>query len=465
LFETASALAAFMAERGLARGDRVAIIAPKNTDAITVLFATLMAGGVYVPIQPRWPAGRIEATLNDCSPRFVFRETDAGPQWIDRKDLSEIAWNEALGRSGRLAPAPGVTPEDPAFILFTSGSTGRPKGVVISHRAAGAFVAWCEAEFGIHQQDRLACPSPLSFDLSTFDIFLMARAGAACVIVPGQIVWMPRFLVRFAAERRITAWYSVPSVLAGMLDEGSFARAECPALRLVLFAGEVLSGPNVARLAAAFPDAACYNLYGPTETNVVTYYRVPREFDSSRPVPIGLPCPYAELALDPASVGAGELLAGGESLMIGYWNRPQETEGAFVRTAPGGSRFYRTGDRASVDAAGCYAFHGRLDRQVKRRGYRIELGEIEEAISRHPDVLETAAIASPDDRSGASITVFVRIRPGAAPSDIEIRTQLAAALPEYMMPDRIVRISQMPRGSRGKVDYIALRNFDASSEG
>ena len=465
LFRYSAALASTFIRRGLGKGDRVAIVAPKSTDSITVLFATLMSGGVYVPLQPRWPADRLDRTLKDCSPRFVYRETACGPQLTDTNDGASIPWGEALAGSISAAGLPDVSPGDPAFILFTSGSTGQPKGAVISHQAVAAFVTWCGEEFGIHERDRIACPSPLGFDLSTFDVFSMARAGAVCVIVPEQITWMPRFLTRFVAEAAITAWYSVPTILAAMLNEGHLAGSQCPDLRLVLFAGEALSSRNVGRLLSAVPQAACYNMYGPTETNVVTYYRVPEGFDPSHAVPIGVPCPYAELAFDPAGieeaagVRTGELLVGGNALMTGYWNRLQETERAFTNLLPGGPRFYRTGDRVWVDECGCYTFVGRLDRQVKRRGHRIELGEVEAALSRHPGVLEAAAIAFPDDQRGTVITAFIRATPGAVLSDVQIRKHCAAVLPAYMMPDRIVSIDVMPKGGRGKVDYLVLENL------
>ena len=149
--------------------------------------------------------------------------------------------------------------------------------------------------------------------------------------------------------------------------------SEWPSLRAKCFAS-----PKVALLQAALPGVVWANLYGPTETNVVTWYRVPPEFDSSEPLPIGKPCPYAEVTMDPET---GELLAGGASTMSGYWNRPEETARAFVDVD--GRRYYRTGDRVSRGPSGDYTFIGRLDRQVKRRGFRIELGEIEAVLARH----------------------------------------------------------------------------------
>jgi amino acid adenylation domain-containing protein len=457
LLENATLIAAALGQRGLGKGDRVALILSKTTDAIAALFGTLLAGGVYVPVQPHWPAERVASTLEDCGARFVFTEEDSAFSILDVQAGRSIGWAEVLKHDAGRFRAPPVSPQDTALILFTSGSTGRPKGVAISHRAAAAFVNWSGREFGIGPDDRIACPSPLSFDLSTFDVFNLARGGATCVIVPERNVWFPRFLTEFLHEQRITAWYSVPSILAGMLNEGGLARRSYPDLRVILFAGEVFAPASVARLQAAVPNAALYNLYGPTETNVVTWYQVPPGFDGSRPVPIGRACPYARVELDGAG-DEGELLAGGESLMNGYWNRPEETAAAFAEIDCKG-RYYRTGDRVTVNPEGDLVFIDRMDRQVKRRGFRIELGEIEAALSRHPAVLEAAAVSTEEPESGASITAFVRIQPGHPVSQAGIKAHCARILPPYMLPDRIVFLAAVPKGSRGKTDYAALRDL------
>ena len=229
------------------------------------------------------------------------------------------------------------------------------------------------------------------------------------------------------------------------------ARHDYPGLRVVLFAGEVFRGTDVARLVATVPQAVCANLYGPTETNVVTWYRVPRSFDGSQPLPIGQPCPYATVTMDAAS---GELLAGGDSLMSGYWNRPEDTQRAFVDVD--GKRYYRTGDRVSRAADGNYLFLGRLDRQIKRRGFRIELGEIETALANREDILEAAVVAVDDGKMGTAIIAFVRSRLAGVVSLIEAKAHCARTLPLYMVPDHIVFLDAIPKGSRGKIDYIAL---------
>ena len=453
LFEQSASLALRFVGHGIRKQDRIALVLPKSTDAIVAVFASLLAGAIYVPIHPQWPRERIEATLEDCAARLVIEGEGSLPRITDRKISADIPWNAPtdIHRDISEDSLPRPNAGDPALILFTSGSTGRPKGVVLSHRAVSAFVKWSAREFQISSADRIACPSPLSFDLSTFDIFNMALCGATCVLVPDNVVWMPRFLVEFVREARITCWYSVPSILAGMLEEGRMAQHDYPDLRVILFAGEVFRSANVARLQAAVPNAACVNLYGPTETNVVTWYRIPPGFDGSHPLPIGRPCPYATVTVDAAS---GELLAGGDSLMSGYWNRQEETQHAFVDLE--GKRYYRTGDRVSQTPDGNYLFLGRLDRQVKRRGFRIELGEIEAALAAQEDILEAAAVAVEDGKMATAIIAFVRPRSTGSITLVETKAHCARTLPLYMVPDHIVFLDAIPKGSRGKIDYIAL---------
>jgi amino acid adenylation domain-containing protein len=458
LFAQAQSLALRFLEYGIQPGDRIALVLPKSSDAIIAVFASLLAGAIYVPLHPRWPRERIDAVLAECGARLLIEDADATPRMTDLHTGASLAWTVPAAQEADSALLPQMKAEDTAFILFTSGSTGRPKGVELSHRAVGAFVRWTAREFQITDGDRIACPSPLGFDLSTFDIFNMALCGATAVLVPDNIVWMPRFLVQFVREARISCWYSVPSILAGMLQAGGMAAHSYPDLRLILFAGEVFPAPTLVRLQAAVPDALCANLYGPTETNVVTWCRVPPEFNGSQPLPIGHPCPYAAARIDASN---GELLAGGDSLMRGYWNRPDETGRSLVTLD--GVRYYRTGDRVSVTADGSYLFAGRLDRQVKRRGFRIELGEIEAALLSHGDILEAAVVAVEKKQKGVTIVAFVRLCApvcalGVAPL-ADLKAHCGRSLPSYMLPDRILFVDAIAKGNRGKIDYLALKNI------
>jgi amino acid adenylation domain-containing protein len=450
----AQSLALCFCEHGIQPRDRIALALPKSTDAIVAVFASLLAGAIYVPLHPRWPQERINAVLADCTARLLIKGDGAPPRIVDLDTGASITWPESTRHEADLALLPRMTPEDTAFILFTSGSTGRPKGVELSHRAVSAFVRWTAREFQIISGDRIACPSPLGFDLSTFDIFNMALCGATVVLVSDHIVWMPRFLVQLLRESRISCWYSVPSILAGMLQEGRMAAHSYPDLRLILFAGEVFPAPTLAKLQAAAPEALCANLYGPTETNVVTWCRVPDKFDGVQTLPIGHACPYAEVRIDESS---GELLAGGDSLMRGYWNRPEETERCFITLQ--GKQYYRTGDHVSIAPDGNYLFLGRLDRQIKRRGFRIELGEIEAALLGHEDILESAAVAIDIGSKGVAITAFLRLRAVGAVTLADVIAHCGRHLPPYMLPDRIHFLDALPKGNRGKIDYLALQRI------
>ena len=462
LFAQAQSLALRFCEHGIQPRDRIALALPKSTDAIVAVYASLLAGAIYVPIHPRWPRERLDRALAECGARLLIDGNGPRPRITDLRAGSTIAWPEPAMRQGNPARVPQVSllrpgklpvmrSEDTALILFTSGSTGQPKGVELTHRAVSAFVRWTAREFQIVAGDRIACPSPLGFDLSTFDIFNMALRGATAVLAPDNIVWMPRFLVRFLRESRVSCWYSVPSILAGMLREGGMAAHSYPDLRLILFAGEVFPAPALAKLLAAAPDALCANLYGPTETNVVTWCPVPPCFDGSQPLPIGHPCPYAKVRIDENS---GELLAGGDSLMRGYWNRPDETECRMVTLD--GVTYYRTGDRVSRAPDGNYLFAGRLDRQIKRRGFRIELGEIEAALLGQEDILESAVVAVEDGQKGIVIAAFIRLSSPGAVTLADLKAFCGRRLPPYMLPDRFHFLDAITKGNRGKIDYLAL---------
>ena len=184
---------------------------------------------------------------------------------------------------------------------------------------------------------------------------------------------------------------------------------------------------------------------------MVTWRRVPPGFDGSQPLPIGHACPYAAVRIDENS---GELLAGGDSLMRGYWNRPDETERRFVTLD--GICYYRTGDRISVAPDGSYLFIGRLDRQVKRRGFRIELGEIEAALLSHEDILEAAVVAVENGQKGVMLAAFIRLSAPGAVTLADLKVYCGLRLPSYMLPDRIVFLDEIAKGNRGKMDYLAL---------
>ena len=262
---------------------------------------------------------------------------------------------------------------------------------MLSHRNALAFVEWAAERFAVRADDRLSSHAPLHFDLSIFDVFAAATAGASVTLVPRHASVFPLEVVRFIEERGITVWYSVPSILTMLTLRGNLGPGSCPTLRTILFAGEVFPTKHLRRLMAALPHVGFFNLYGPTETNVCTYYEVPPLADDAAPIPIGEAIPNVEVFAVTADGHRarpgeeGELWVRGPTVMQGYWGDPERTARSLVPDPLGtGPRdpAYRTGDLVRAGADGTFQLLGRRDHQIKSRGYRIELQEIEVDVAR-----------------------------------------------------------------------------------
>ncbi len=234
----------------------------------------------------------------------------------------------------------------------------------------------------------------------------------------------------------------------------------------MLFAGEVFPVKHLRALSLLWPAPRYFNLYGPTETNVCTYYEVglPVPQERSTPYPIGNVCSHLrgrvvdEQGADVAHGSEGELCIAGPGVMQGYWALPEQTaKGFFV--AADGTRWYRTGDIVTEDQDGCYTYRGRRDRMVKRRGYRVELGEIEAGLYGHSNIKEAAVVAFADEQGELSIAAFLSCREAKRPSLIEIKRFCAEHLPLYMIPDRFVWLESLPKTSTDKIDYQRLKEM------
>lgn len=460
-----------LARQGVGAGDRVALYVPKSPASLTAILGILQSGAAYVPLDASAPVGRAAYVIGDCGVAAVVGATDllAGLRDAAQAELPLLeAWDHAPGsRSIEIARGPGGEaagdPADPlAYILYTSGSTGRPKGVVHTHASALSFVHWCADTFDLSEEDRFSSHAPFHFDLSIFDLYVSLLHGGEIVLFGEEISKQPTAMAAAIAERGISVWYSTPSVLRLLVEFGQLGSYDWSALRLVLFAGEVFPIKHLRALLEAWPDPQYFNLYGPTETNVCTYYEVPRPIPAEReePFPIGRVCENDEgIVVDARDqlVDAGdegELLIRGGTVMQGYWNLPERTAQAFHVDGDGG-RWYRTGDLVREEPDGTLLFAGRRDRMVKRRGYRVELGEIETALYRHPDIAEAAVVALPGE-DGIRIDAFVSRSDGGKGSIIEMKTFCSKELPLYMIPDRFLFLDALPKTSTDKIDYQAL---------
>jgi len=482
LAETSDRLRDRLVHVGVRPGDRVGLHLRKSVDSIIAILGVLKTGAAYVPVDPEAPASRAAFILDDCSVRVVITDADLAPG-LDGA-LAEFGVAPAILRlpdadtstriraalvAAQEADAAPVTADaspdvdDLAYILYTSGSTGRPKGVRLTHRAAASFIGWCRDEFSPSRDDVFSSHAPLHFDLSIHDVFVPLVGGARLVVIGEDLGRDPLRLAEAIAAESISVWYSTPSILNLLALYGRLDRHDHSALRLVLFAGEVFPIPQLRRLKEHWPHPRYYNLYGPTETNVCTYFEIPETIpaDRTEPFPIGRMCPPLRGRVVDGEGGPvergreGELLVSGPGVMDGYWNLPEQDARAFSRDAEG-ERWYRTGDLVVEDEQSNYVFHGRRDRMVKRHGYRIELGEIEAGLASHPAVREVAVVAVAGPDHGVRIKACLAVEGDSRPSIIALKQFSVERLPRYMVPDTFEFLEALPRTSTDKIDYQSL---------
>ncbi len=485
LYKKARGVAKTLRDAGVSRGDRVGIWMDKTPSCLASILGVLGAGAAYVPLDPRAPWRRCRtigldsgfaAVVVDAPRISALKDFLDGQELrvllVDRPDaepLPELSrvrterLSTAGARDGGAIEPP--KPDDPAYILYTSGSTGAPKGVVHTHASGLAFTRWVIDRFGVRASDVFSAHAPFHFDLSISDLFASLGAGASVRLISSAEGMLPPFLVKSITEWKISVWYSVPSILVQMLDLGELEKHGLPTVETLFFAGEVFPTPQLKRLRRAAPHARLVNLFGPTETNVCTYYEVPSSIPDDRvaPIPIGIACEHMETFVvddegrSPANEGT--LWVRGGNLMSGYWNDPARTE-ATLRSDPRGSEglAYNTGDRVRVMPDGNYEFLGRRDHMIKTRGYRVELGEIEAALGAHEGVLEAVAVAVPDPNIGNLIVASVVPRSGKVIEMNELRAFCRQLIPVYMVPERVDVRQALPRTSTGKADRTALLN-------
>ncbi|MGK8469189.1 amino acid adenylation domain-containing protein [Nocardia cyriacigeorgica] len=462
-------LARKLIDAGVGPESLVAVGIRRSVDMLVALYATMTAGGGYVPIDPDHPAERTEYVLESSAPVCVLTtiadNISAGELpviFLDTEDLSGYS-DAPVTDADRLAP---LRPSNTAYVLYTSGSTGRPKGVAVSHASVVNQIAWITAEYRMNPADVVLQKTPVTFDVSVWELFGTLAVGARMLIAAPDGHRDPLYLSEIIGRHRVTMTSFVPSMLS--VFAGAANSAECASLRAVLVAGEALPPATVTAF-RQFSTAAMHNLYGPTEFTVhATAWHLNAVAPAS--VPIGRPVWNARAyvldeGLSPVPVGVpGELYLGGVQTARGYHGRPDLTAERFVADpfGPPGSRLYRTGDLVrwteprdpEVGTAGVLEYIGRTDFQVKFRGQRIELGEIETALLEHPAVNQAVVLVL-DTVAGDQLVGYVVT--DAGPVDIDsIKGALHRTLPSYMVPSAIVVLEALPLNPSGKLDRRAL---------
>lgn len=459
-------LANALASGGVRPGDRVGVFLAKSTQAVVAVNAVLRSGAVVAPLDVWCPPERAARMVENAGISALVaspgtaRSAEAvqqrtGPVGEARRHLpGDLLLLPMAKEAGHVPEA-----ADGGYLLFTSGSTGWPKGVLLSHGNVLHFVRWAVAELGLVCSDRVGSQASLTFDLSTFDLFGSAMAGARLVLLPESLKPFPQDVVTWLRTERISVMYAVPTLYQSLLHGGGVGTESLPALRVVAFAGEPFPVGDLERYVQALPSAAFYNLYGPTETNVCTFEKLPPGWSARDALPIGRAVPGVRVELvddkGGATTDSGEIAVLGPTVFQGYLQggelRPHTSE----ITLPDGStgHAYLTGDLGEYGDDGRIHLRGRRDHQVKRKGYRIDLLDVESVVGELPAVRACAAVWSPGEGGDGRIHLYVVAEDA---SEHELRGAVSRALPRHMVPDELHTVDRLRLNDRGKIDRRSL---------
>jgi len=423
----------------------IAIVLDRGINAASAIYGVLSAGAIYLPLDIKNPATRLNFIIQDAQPSYIIGQGKA-PEWLDKAELW-LDIDVLLCTTAENITLAAVDPSALAAILYTSGSTGNPKGVALSHQALGNFSTWAGQTFAINNQDRIASLAPFHFDLSIFDLFTSLACGASVYFLPSRLSLSPSRLTAWLAEKQISSWYTVPSLLSFIALKGALETIPLPHLKRILFAGEVFPTQHLIKLANLLPEAELYNLYGPTETNVCCYWLVDRtRLNIEHTIPIGLPACNAQLSID---ADTGELQVNSLNNFSGYWQQAK-----LQALSP---ETYPTGDKVSLNQYGEYDYHGRLDRMLKCSGYRVEPAEIEQCINQLEHIESSAVIGIKDTTSGQRPAAVVTLVADASLG--EAIKPLRQLLVPYMQPCKFIVVDSLPMLSNGKTDYQAIQDL------
>jgi amino acid adenylation domain-containing protein len=464
LDDRASRLARHLRRAGAGPETVVGLALARTADLVVALLGVLKSGAAYLPLDPRYPSGRLGFMLSDAGPRLVLTDKDTGDMLPDT-DLPRC-YIDALGPEGLqddgtdLPPEERLLPDNLAYVMYTSGSTGTPKGVAITHANVVNGVSQLAPLVGMRPGAVMLAGTSVNFDVSVFEVFTALSTGARIDVVRDVLV---------VGERG--GWsgdvlHTVPSVFAEVLDQVSRNLD----VRTVVCAGERLPADLVRRVRAELPAAELVNAYGQTESFYATTHTVPRDWDGTGGVPIGTPLGNMRayvlgpglMPLPPGVVG--ELYVGG-AVGRGYHGRPGLTADRFVADPFGapGERMYRTGDLARWNPDGQLEHQGRADAQMKIRGIRIEPAEIEAVLGAHPGITQAAIAVRPGGSAGSSRIVAYLVPADLVADQSEdllaprrLRRYVADRLPAFMIPSSFVVLGQLPLTPNGKLDRSRL---------
>ena len=461
----ANAMANYLIQKGISVEDKVAVCIDRSIEMMISIFGILKAGAAYLPLNPDNPEERLRSILKEAATKIILTSAASStnlPNGFPVVYVDNILSEPLSADTSK--PEVNVKSSNLAYVLYTSGSTGTPKGVMIEHHSVLNRLGWMQKAYPIGKNDVLLQKTPITFDVSVWELFWWSFNGASLILLPKGGEKDPETIVEYIDRYRVTTIHFVPSMFSTffetMITMKICGKLEC--LNRIFLSGEALPLKlvkefNEMRESYSLPDLI--NLYGPTEATVdVSYYNCPRK--DIKNVFIGKPIDNTKLfvvdkkdLLQPVGI-PGELIITGVNLARGYLGRPDLTNEKFFYLKINDDllyRAYRSGDLVKLNSDGEIDYLGRLDNQIKIRGFRIELGDIESKILEHPLVTHCAVIVT-DKGDYKYLVAYVCLRPGNVVGSDKIRNYLSGKLPDYMVPSFVIFLEELPLTSSGKIN-------------
>ena len=461
----ANRIAHALIDKGVKPDTLVGLCLERSVDLIAAIFGIHKAAGGYVPLDPHYPADRLNYMIKDAGLRFLVTTSDNSLSFdgeVLHLDKPETWQNHPASN-----PKNRTLPTDTAYVIYTSGSTGKPKGVVVEHRNVVQLLFQDRLQFTFGPKDVWTMFHSYAFDFSVWEIFGSLLYGGRLVVVDPATAKDPEAFLELLKKEKVTVLNQVPSYFTQLNAAAGRAPEKELAVRYLVFGGEAFYPHIVKDWKKRYPSTQIVNMYGITETTVhVTYKEIGEQEIAQGISNIGTQlAPLSVYILDPHGrpqpLGIpGEIHVGGAGVARGYLNRPELTAERFVPNPFGEGRLYRTGDLGRRLSGGSIEYLGRIDHQVKIRGFRIELGEIESALRDHPSV-EDVIVNPFGDRGGQRLCAYI-----VGDFDIEeLRAHLSAELPDYMVPAAFMGIEAIPMTPSGKADRKALPDPELTAVG
>lgn len=478
LWETSVRLSNVLRDRGVRRGDRVAIFLDNTWQCVVAVYGTLLADAAFVIINPQTKVDKLIYILNDCSATAMV--TDAHlqgsfvPAVVSARGLLTVIvtsgvpagpsptpmldFDDALSSAGADAVGQDNISIDLSSLIYTSGSTGEPKGVMHAHQSMLFALQSLVEYLRLEEDDRLLCVLPLAFDYGLYQLLMTVHLGATLVLE--RSFTYPAQVFKVMNEEGVTVFPGVPTVFAMLLATHEKQALQFPSVRRVTNTAAALPTSFNLRLREVFPNADIFRMYGLTECKRVSY--LPPEEIDTKPNSVGIAIPGTEvMVLDESGIRVkpgqtGKLYVRGAHVMLGYWNQPDLTAHMLKAGPLTGERVLCTHDLFTVDEDGYLYFVGRSDDIIKTRGEKVSPVEVENAMFAIPGIREVAVVGIPDEVLGQAVRAYVVLQSDSGLNEKQIRAMCMTRMENFMVPKEIILTFELPKTTTGKISKKTL---------